>query len=530
MLKSKKTEVAHVEFTSRCNLRCVFCCVSQTHYLGVDLPGELLKQVIEDLKRRKITIVCVSGHGETTLYKDWHLYCNDLIRSGISLHIISNFAKKFSEDELETLSKFKSIEISCDTVDPELFGKIRRGARFGNLMTNLENLKATGKKNKRKMPTISFSCVVSDLNIFGLKNYVDFAIKHGIKCFNFCNLTKYPDIDGGINANHISEMPLDDMKKAYSILTDTFAFLEKSRIEYKCQKGLIDTLKEELQMFSPDSTHDETCAIQPPLEETQKCEESNAHKYSSRRGEFQTRDCLDPWSFFLIKSDRDVLPCCWHPPIGTITEGKSLEEILNNTSIQILRKRLLTGDLPLDCIQCPSKGWTSTGELKKRVTKYLYDKQLGKLFHRKIPSVEIPHKQPYEIVYLAGFHDLEENLDIKDSDWQTWRWTERDATFCIDNPFTPGTFLVRGSINKMRFPDQNVIIKINGKIIDKFMPYNDRFYKKYEIGTQMMGNSSRVNVSIHTNRTFNPSKCEPGSNDNRELGLQIYEIYFGKRV
>ena len=119
-------------------------------------------------------------------------------------------------------------------------------------------------------------------------------------------------------------------------------------------------------------------------------------------------------------------------------------------------------------------------------------------------------------------------MDIKDSDWQTWRWTARDAYFCIKNPCTPSTLLVRGSINKLKFPDQNVIIKIEGKTIDKFMPFNDRFYKKYEIDTQVMGNNKRVNFSIHTNRSFNPSKCEPGCKDNRELGLQIHEIYFGK--
>lgn len=531
MLKSNKTKVAHIELTSRCNLRCVFCAVSQSYYRGIDLPGEVLKNVIEVIRKRKVNIVCVSGHGETTIYKDWHLYCNELIKIGIPLHIISNFAKKLSKDELETLSRFKSIEISCDTADPELFRKLRRGARLENLMANLENLHVTGEKNNRKLPTISFSCVVSDLNIFDLKNYVDFALKLGIKYFNFCNLTKYPDIDDGINANHISEMPLDAMKKAYSILTDTFAFLEESGIDYDYQKGLIDTLKEKIQIFTPASTQNEAFVKYRPLEETQKLEKSKAHRYSSRRSGSQTRDCLDPWSFFLIQSNREVLPCCGgHPSIGSISKGQSLDIILNNQQIQILRKRLLTGDIPLDCLQCPSKGWTSTAKLKKRVTKYLYYIKIEKFFFRKIPSVKIAHKKPYEIVYLDGWYNLEESLDIDDSDWQTWRWTARDAYCYIKNPFKTATLLVRGSINKIKFPDQNVIIKIVDKTIDEFIPFNDRFYKEYEIDTQVMGNNKRVNFSIHTNRSFNPSKCEPGCNDNRELGLQIHEIYFGKKI
>jgi MoaA/NifB/PqqE/SkfB family radical SAM enzyme len=489
-----------------------------------------LTQVIEDLKKRKIAIVCVSGHGETTIYKDWHLYCNELIKNGIPLHIISNFAKRLSEVELETLSKFKSIEISCDTVDPELFRKIRRGARFENVMANLENLFAIGKKNNRKLPTISFSCVVSDLNIFDLKNYVDFALRHGVKCFNFCNLTKYPDIDDGINANHISEMPLDAMKKAYSILTDTFAFLEKSGIEYDYQKGLTDTLEEKIQVSDPAVAPNEAIEKNHHVEETQKPDKSKAQKYSSRKVGSQTRDCLDPWSFFLVQSNRDVHPCCWHSSIGSISESQSLNKILNNQQIQILRRRLLTGDIPLDCLQCPSKGWTSTAKLKERVIKYLENSKIEKFFFRKFPSVKIAQREPCEIIYMDGLYAYEKNLDIKDPDWQTWRWTARDAYFCIKNPFTPCTLLIRGSIDKLRFPDQHVIIKIEGETIDDFLPFNNRFYKEYEIDTKLMGTNSRVNFSIHTNRSFNPSICEPGSSDNRELGLQIHELYFGKKV
>jgi len=380
MLKSNKTEAAHIEFTSRCNLRCVFCRVSQADYLGIDLPREILKNVIEDLRKRKINIVCVSGHGETTIYKDWYLYCNELIKIGIPLHIISNFAKKLSDDELKTLSRFKSIEISCDTADPDLFSKLRRGARLENLITNIENLRATGEKNNRKLPNISFSCVVSDRNIFDLKNYVAFGIKLEVNHFNFCNLTKYPNIEGGINVNHITEMSLDSMKKARSILTETFAFLQKSGIEYHFQQGLIDTLEEKIQTLISGPRQNDALLKYSPLEETQDLKNSIAHRYSSKRGQSQTRDCLDPWSFFLIQSNRDVLPCCWHPPIGSISKGQSLDGILNNQQIQILRKRLLTGDIPLDCFQCPSKGWTSTADLKKRVEQYLYYKDFREFF------------------------------------------------------------------------------------------------------------------------------------------------------
>ena len=135
-LVSPRTRVVHIEFTSRCNLRCVYCAASQPTYKGIDLDVKTIDSAIEALKKREIKVLSVNGHGETTLYKNWHLYCNKMLDAGIQLHIISNFAKEFSQDEIQTLSRFKSIEISCDTNDPELLKKLRRGIDLQTLGLN----------------------------------------------------------------------------------------------------------------------------------------------------------------------------------------------------------------------------------------------------------------------------------------------------------------------------------------------------------------------------------------------------------
>ena len=128
LLESPWTKIAHIEFTSRCNLRCVFCYASQPGYKGIDLDVETIEDTIESLKTRNVKVVTVSGHGETTLYKNWHCYCSNMLDAGMTLHIISNFAKELSHEELKTLLRFKSIEISCDTSNPVLFKELRRGA------------------------------------------------------------------------------------------------------------------------------------------------------------------------------------------------------------------------------------------------------------------------------------------------------------------------------------------------------------------------------------------------------------------
>jgi MoaA/NifB/PqqE/SkfB family radical SAM enzyme len=530
MLKSGDTDVAHIEFTSRCNLRCVFCAASQPHYEGVDLSRDMLELVVEDLKRRKIKLVCVSGHGETTIYKDWHLYCNELIESGRLLHIISNFAKPLSSDELETLSRFHSVEISCDTADPELFKKLRRGAKLENLIANLENLREVREKSRQKLPHISFSCVVSNRNVFGLKKFVDFGIRHGVEHFNFCNLTKYPPVKGGIGVDHVTEMNLDDIRNAYSVLTEVFALLENPGLEYHVQQGLMDSLREKISQLEGGLERRGSSSRANQSDEDRAPEDHEPKKYSSAREPLKTRDCLDPWSFFLVQSSGNVLPCCWQPPIGAVSKGQPLNEILDNLQMRRLRKGLLTGDLSQSCLHCPSKGWTSTEDLKRKVAFYLSGKRAWKSYFIRKTAPRIAAKKPREITFCSGWYDPEKNPSIEDPDGQAWRWMAKDSTCRIDNPFKPSTLILRGSLDRSKFPHQKVVIELGSRVIDEFTLFETRFYKEYLIDSRTLGKDKEITLCIHTDRSFIPAEWEPGNQDKRELGLQIHEIYFGERV
>jgi uncharacterized protein YlaN (UPF0358 family) len=409
---------------------------------------------------------------------------------------------------------------------------LRRGAKLETLIDNLKNLQEIGIKNNLRLPEISFSCVISDKNIFQLKDYVDFAIKLGIKHFNFCNLTKYPDIKNGINPRHITEMPIESIKKAYQILSDTFVFFEKSGIEYNLQQGLIDTIKNKIENFNSDLLSNneisENKIPNEPANEPESIIKETIKKYYIKRKISQTRDCLDPWSFILIQSNCDVSPCCWHPPIGSISKGQSIDAVFNNQRIQILRQNLITGKLSENCLQCPAKGWISTWDLKKRVAIYLLSRDIKGFFMQMFDMSKIFKRESYPLEYKEGWYEPERDLNIKDHIKQNWRWTCKDAYFEAKKPKHNSTLILQGAVNKSKFSDQNVILKIRNQIIDEFSPKQSTFYKEYQISKQMMGNDEKIRFSIHTDRFFIPSKTEPGSKDKRELGLQIFEIYFGK--
>jgi hypothetical protein len=85
-----------------------------------------------------------------------------------------------------------------------------------------------------------------------------------------------------------------------------------------------------------------------------------------------TKNCLDPWSFLLIKADGNVCLCCWSQPIGNVhTAG--LNTIVGGMEAQQLRSSLLTGELLDCCRHCPAREDTTTDKLYRDVETYLSD-------------------------------------------------------------------------------------------------------------------------------------------------------------
>jgi len=370
ILQSYRTDFAFIEFTSRCNLRCVYCAVSQPKYKGLELNLSDFEELINSLKKRNVKTINVNGHGETTIVKNWNSYCDRLLDSGFSLNIISNFSRQLSDEEAYTLARFSHISISCDTVNPTLFRTLRRGGDLPTILVNMAKLKGAALKNKLPDLFYSWSCVVTDKNVFELDDYVCFGLALGVKRFTFCNLTKYEDVEGETNVYHVSTLEKNKLHKAYEMLYKCFQIIEDNKCTYYCMPGLIETIKEKLEG-----------------EQIQKLEHEQQFKrertrYSEKPNLGETRDCLDPGNLVYIHSDNSVTPCCWHESIGSLSNGESLEQVLNGKKIKQLREELLTGNLNSSCVDCPARGLVPVGKFKLKVFKNFL-KQLSMLAKKK---------------------------------------------------------------------------------------------------------------------------------------------------
>jgi hypothetical protein len=168
-----------------------------------------------------------------------------------------------------------------------------------------------------------------------------------------------------------------------------------------------------------------------------------------------------------------------------------------------------------------------------KLTAGLYNPKTGEskiiLFQESL-NIQSASLNAPEIVYDEGWHQSETDLKIKDKNERTWRWTAKKAVCIIENPKKDCLLKIRGGVDKAKFADQNVIFKINEKVMEEFIPETSKFAKEYIVTPDMMGSEDEFRFTIETDKTFVPSALNPDVDDDRELGAQVFFLYFREHV
>ncbi len=128
-----------------------------------------------------------------------------------------------------------------------------------------------------------------------------------------------------------------------------------------------------------------------------------------------------------------------------------------------------------------------------------------------------------DYTYDEGWYPEEK---FGDGIYDSWRWTAKDAVISVENIGKDIKFYFWGGVDKSIFKDQKVIVKVNNTLIDEFIPEEGKFKKEYVIKKDLIGNGDEFKVTISTDKTFIPAVINKKSNDQRELGVQVFFVYF----
>ena len=171
-------------------------------------------------------------------------------------------------------------------------------------------------------------------------------------------------------------------------------------------------------------------------------------------------------------------------------------------------------------------------EIKVTVGLYNPDPQTKEspiILYEKKMNIQPASINAPEIVYNEGWYELETDIKSTAVYEKSWRWTSQKGVCIIENPKKASTLIVKGGVNKAVFQDQKVTLKINDTILDEFLPETGYFSQEYVVTPEMMGTNDEFSLKFETDKTFVPAKLDPNSKDNRELGIQVFFLYFREK-
>ena len=149
-----------------------------------------------------------------------------------------------------------------------------------------------------------------------------------------------------------------------------------------------------------------------------------------------------------------------------------------------------------------------------------------KVLYSKILNVQPASINAPDIVFSEGWNEEEMNLALEDTFQKVWIWTRKKAECIIENPKKKSVLIIKGGLNESIFTDQKIIITVNDTPIDEFVSEKNFFEKRYILTPEQMGDEAEFKLYIESSKIFVPSALDPKNKDNRELGIQIFLLYF----
>lgn len=345
-LTTDKLVWADIVATHHCNLACRYCILRDNHTARKDADIETLLRRVDTGDDFTVGYWQMSHMGEITTYPRW-LELADAIRKKTPLLILSNFCKRFSEEELLMLARAKYLTISLDTTDRALLKRIRTGADPVRIVKNIGAVREAAEKAGLPAPGIILSTVVSAPVVPYLPSLALLAVALKINHIHLQNVAMENTIPG--MAEDLALSPAKDDAALKTSLTDMLDILRRN--------GITHTLLGGLRRFDDSSQEKNTEGAQP---------EGIWGK--------KTKLCLAPWTRLYLGIDGKVSPCCAIDSAGCLSEKSTLQAAYNGPRMQAIRRGLLTGELEHSCAVCRYGSPCTVEKLVDRI-KYYREKE-----------------------------------------------------------------------------------------------------------------------------------------------------------
>lgn len=356
-LKKHPWITVRMDITNKCNLRCIMC-----HYKEKEIYSQAAKNITSDQLKQNLQNIA-------PYVKHIMLSCGfEPLMSKHFFEIIGMLNDNFPHIEigfctngmlLDSKARKTIIEknvthltLSLDGATKTTVERIRAGANFEKIISNIMALNELKQKHKRNFPLLFMDFVLMNSNIHEAPAFVQLCVKLGIEIIDFRHLV------GNIYFNEHEEM-LIHCKEKYN---------------YYRQMIIDESKKFNIKVRLPDAFETNGLYTHEVISEIDVSDFNNA------RPDFQTEEvvnteeivikgvndsdydflskasCLRPFNEIMIIDQEKILPCSYYSDaMGYLDENNTLFSIFFSEKFQKVRQKKMQSRFDHNCLNCPIK-------------------------------------------------------------------------------------------------------------------------------------------------------------------------------
>lgn len=328
-----------ISLTSRCNLRCGYCYIKSAEYIPVDMDRVMLSSLHESVDGLGVKEVSLGIMGEPTLDKDFFALSSNLLDKGLILSIATNLAAAYTDEQIDILSRFHTVEVSIDSLDRQNL-KLVRTCDVRIVSHNLLRLLGASVMNENPL-RITFSIVLNELTALDLPKLVAAGVSAGV-----------------------SQYQLLDMRPSFR--GADFSALPPRLCETTRQEEVRRALELAIEMIKRSGA---SCSIDSAVTAILNGEDTSAG-VRKNTPQNSSRLCIAPWSRLYVNADGNCTPCFHYSTVGILTSTNKLADVVNNIRLKRIRSELLSGNLTAGCQDCLRAEPCHPDETRELVKRY----------------------------------------------------------------------------------------------------------------------------------------------------------------
>lgn len=167
-----------IETTTRCNYDCIFCFRRfLKSYEYIDMNLDIFKRIIVQAKNVGVKKLSFSGWGESLVNKNISRFLKIAKEEGF--YILLNSNGYFLKDFIEDILNVDELVISMDSIDEDLYRKIRIGGELPRVLNGIGELNKL--REGASKPLIKFQFTITTLNKDNLPLLIKSAKKLKVK-------------------------------------------------------------------------------------------------------------------------------------------------------------------------------------------------------------------------------------------------------------------------------------------------------------------------------------------------------------